>query len=155
MWKFFLKNTCSTSGYKISLDDYIVPYKRETIIHQASRIISRMHAGWNDVSLFSSWLHAGRLKLLLCRRFLGLLLFVITLNDSKICSRRFSLTVIVPTQLCPHKRQIEARLGRGSFLLIVRSRSYFASTRAAPLPVEEKNVSDSFLRTSHRSTLIH
>ena len=55
VWKFFLKNTCSTSAYKISLDDYIVPYKRETIIHQASRIISLMHAGWIDVSLLISW----------------------------------------------------------------------------------------------------
>ena len=27
------KNACSTSAYKISLDDYIVPYKRENIIH--------------------------------------------------------------------------------------------------------------------------
>ena len=46
-WKFF-KNTCSTSAYKISLDDYIVPYKREDIIRNVSRIIPLMHAGWND-----------------------------------------------------------------------------------------------------------
>ena len=49
------KNACSTSAYKISLDDYIVPYKRENIIREVSRIIPPMHAGCNDVPLFSSW----------------------------------------------------------------------------------------------------
>ena len=59
----------------------------------------------------------------------------------------------------PRKRQIGARLGWGSFLflLLVRSKLLRSklSTQAAPLPGQEKNVSDWFLSMSHRDTLVY